>query len=124
MVAQPKKFNVGVDVSLNVIAGKWKPAILCLIGAGTNRNGQLLQALPGLSQKVLTEQLKQLINDDILERQVFAETPPHVEYRFTEYGESLKTILMQLCHWGEVHANRCPDSIILNQPHLQPEKEA
>ena len=103
-----KKYNVGVDVALDVISGKWKPDILCLIGTGINRNGSLLKAIPNLSQKVLTEQLKQLVADNILKRVVFSETPLHVEYQFTEYGESLKVVLLSLCHWGELHAQKTP----------------
>lgn len=106
MIKTNKKYNVGVDVALDVISGKWKPDILCLIGIGVNRNGALLKSIPNLSQKVLTEQLKQLVADNILERVVFSETPLHVEYQFTEYGESLKAILLSLCHWGEVHAQK------------------
>ncbi|KRN99669.1 winged helix-turn-helix transcriptional regulator [Companilactobacillus kimchiensis] len=98
-----KEYNIGIEASLDVISGKWKPLILCYIGIGINRNGELLRKIPHISQKVLTEQLKQLINDDILKRTVINEKPLHVEYSFTDYGESLRKILLSLCHWGEIH---------------------
>lgn len=100
------RYNIGIDVTMEVISGKWKPAILCYIGVGVNRNGQLLRALPNISQKVLTEQLKQLVDDGILIKKRYSVFPPHVEYIYTEYGESLKDVLLTLCNWGERHAEK------------------
>lgn len=116
MVKSQKNFHIGIEVTLDVIAGKWKPLILCLIGTGIDRNGQLLRAIPAISQKVLTQQLNQLIEDDILTKEVFAETPPHVEYHFTEHGESLRPLLLGLCKWGEAHATQCPQRDTLITP--------
>lgn len=98
-----KNYNIGVEAALEVISGKWKALILCYVGVGINRNGQLLRKIPDISQKVLTEQLKQLVDDDILERVVIEEKPLHIEYLFTNYGEKLKTIMLELCNWGENH---------------------
>ncbi|WP_129044599.1 winged helix-turn-helix transcriptional regulator [Companilactobacillus metriopterae] len=98
-----KKYHIGIEASLDVIAEKWKPLILCYIGVGINRNGQLLNEIPEISQKVLTEQLRQLIEDGILYKERFDEKIPQVEYKFTEYGENLKDIMLVLCKWGEGH---------------------
>lgn len=105
-----RKYNIGIDVSMEVISGKWKALILCYIGIGINRNGELLRNIPEVSQKVLTQQLKQLVNDDILERVVYSEKPLHIEYHFTEYGKSLKDILLSLCRWGENHIKHMEDN--------------
>jgi len=98
-----KKYHIGIEASFDTIAGKWKPLILCYIGVGVNRNGDLMRHIPEISQKVLTEQLKQLVVDDILTRTVYETKPLHIEYAFTPYGESLKQILLELCAWGEKH---------------------
>lgn len=107
MVKKAKNFHIGIEVTLDVMSGKWKPLILCMIGIGINRNGKLLKAIPDISQKVLTEQLKQLVEDDILKKHIFNETPLHVEYEFTQHGETLRTLLLGMCHWGEEHAQLC-----------------
>lgn len=99
------KYHIGIEATMEVIGGKWKPLLLCYIQSGICRNGQFLQVIPEISQKVLTEQLKQLEQDQIITRTVFAEVPPHVEYHLTEHGESLTQILMDLCNWGESHIN-------------------
>ncbi|PWG00054.1 winged helix-turn-helix transcriptional regulator [Levilactobacillus bambusae] len=116
MTQREKKFHIGIEVTLNVISGKWKPLILCLIGVGINRNGRLLRAIPEISQKVLTEQLTQLVNDDVLVKHVFAETPPRVEYAFSPHGESLRPLLLGLCDWGERHAETCDNHLTTVQP--------
>lgn len=101
-----EKYNIGIEVTMEVISGKWKPVILCFIGSGINRNGELLRAIPEISQKVLTEQLKQLVTDGILTKIVYPGLPLRVEYAFTDYGESLKDVLLTLCKWGEGHAEK------------------
>jgi len=97
------KYHIGIEATMAIIGGKWKPLILCYIGAGINRNGALLRHMPDISQKVLTEQLKQLVNDGILDRTVYQVKRLHVEYQFTAYGETLKPTLLALCAWGEQH---------------------
>lgn len=99
-------YHVGIEATMAVLSGKWKPVLLCLIQSGNNRNGSLLRALPDVSQKVLTEQLRQLVSDGILERIDYNEKPARVEYHVTEYGSSLTKILMSLCHWGEQDIRR------------------
>lgn len=101
-----KKYHIGIEATMDVISGKWKPLLLCLIQTGVDRNSTLLAAIPELSQKVLSEQLGQLVHDGILERVSFPVVPPHVEYHLTDYGQSLTSILMELCHWGEGHVER------------------
>ena len=93
-----------VMTTLEVIGGKWKPAILWeLRQHRVRRFGALKRALPGITQKMLTQQLRELEADGIIHRKVYAEVPPRVEYTQTEYGRSLTPILEEMAHWGMKH---------------------
>ncbi|KGX91968.1 MarR family transcriptional regulator [Pontibacillus halophilus JSM 076056 = DSM 19796] len=99
-----KQYNIGVEATLDVIGGKWKPVILChLIDNGTKRTNELKRLIPNITQKMLTQQLRELEQDGIIERRIYNQVPPKVEYSLTDYGKSLETILSALCVWGEQH---------------------
>ncbi|MGH1348906.1 MAG: winged helix-turn-helix transcriptional regulator [Nannocystales bacterium] len=91
-------------VTLNVIGGKWKPAVLHLLVYRPMRFSEMRRAIPEISQKVLTQRLRELEQDDIVHREVFPEVPPRVEYSLTPRGQTLVPILQSLFAWGE--ANR------------------
>lgn len=94
----------GVEASLEIIVGKWKPIILLhLLHGGTKRFGELKRLLPNITQKMLTTQLRELEEQDIIERKVYPEVPPRVEYSITEYGRGLYDILQQMHEWGVAH---------------------
>lgn len=100
-----KIYDFAIDLTLDVISGKWKPAILCHLGEHkTLRTGELRRMLPGISQRVLTKQLRELEDDGVVSRQVFGEVPPRVEYSLTEEGRSLREILISMSDWGNRHA--------------------
>lgn len=101
-----KQYNTAVEATLEVIGGKWKPVILFFLTFGKKRNGELARLLPSITQKVLTQQLKELERDGIIQRIVYNEMPPRVEYELTPYGDSLKEILHAMCRWGDVHVQR------------------
>ena len=84
--------------TMGVLGGKWKPIIIAQL-ARRLRFGQLAQRMPLISRKVLTEQLKELEEDGIVQREAFAELPPRVEYSLTVRGAALLPILDQLCAW-------------------------
>ena len=88
-------------VALNVIGGKWKPVILHMLSSGTMRFGELKRNIPPVSQKMLTQQLRELEADGIVLREAYAEMPPKVEYSLSARGESLRPILESLYEWGE-----------------------
>ncbi len=93
-----------MEVTLKMIGGKYKPLILdSLIRKGTRRFGELMREMSGVSQRTLTNQLRELENDGLILRTVYAEVPPKVEYSVTEKGLSLSTILELMCEWGEKH---------------------
>jgi DNA-binding HxlR family transcriptional regulator len=87
--------------TLNVIGGKWKPIVLHMLSSGTMRFGELKKNIPPVSQKMLTQQLRELEADGIIGRKVYAEVPPKVEYTLTERGVTLKPILEKLYEWGK-----------------------
>lgn len=97
-----------VETAIAVIGGKWKPRILWRLYDGVRRYGELRRLTPGITGKMLTQHLRELERDGVVERTVFAEKVPRVEYSFTQYGETLRPVLMALCDWGSKHVNRRP----------------
>ncbi|HRR09328.1 MAG TPA: helix-turn-helix domain-containing protein [Rhodothermales bacterium] len=98
-----KDFNPNqcpVTHCLNLIGGKWKPIILYLIQHQCNRFGLLQRAIPVISKQMLTQQLRELEEDGIIERKIFAEIPPRVEYSISRYGETLLPVVQQMREWG------------------------
>ena len=95
-----KSYHCPVEAALDVIGGKWKPLILWALGDEIMRFGELQKALPGINTKMLTKQLRALEEDGVIDRTVYAEVPPRVEYRITEFGKTLIPILEALCDWG------------------------
>ena len=92
-----------VERTLEVIGGRWKVLILRELVVGVKRFGQLHRALHGITQKMLTQQLRELEADGILHREVYLQVPPKVEYSLTPLGESLKPILEAMHEWGVKH---------------------
>ncbi|GMG73322.1 hypothetical protein ShirakiTB12_17900 [Priestia megaterium] len=101
-----QKYNIPVEAALEVIGGKWKVVILCHLILGTRRTGELKRLMPGITQKMLTQQLRELEEDGMITRFIYNQVPPKVEYSLTKYGQSLKDILDSLCTWGEKHIER------------------
>ncbi|KRK50920.1 transcriptional regulator [Companilactobacillus kimchii DSM 13961 = JCM 10707] len=99
-------YNIGVEDTMRIIGGKWKPIILCHLKHGIMRTGELRRAIPNITQKMLTQQLRELEDDGIINRKVYSQIPPKVEYSLTDYGESLNKILEDLCVWGEKDIER------------------
>jgi len=98
-----KKYNISVEATLDVIGGKWKCVILCHLTRGKQRTCDFKNVMPAITQKMLTQQLRELESDGIVNRISYNQVPPKVEYELTEYGRSLKPILDALCAWGDNH---------------------
>ncbi|NIK79177.1 DNA-binding HxlR family transcriptional regulator [Paenibacillus castaneae] len=97
-----KEINCHKELTLAVIGGKWKLIILWHLGLeGTKRFGELKKLIPNITQKMLTNQLRELEEDQLLLRKVYPEVPPKVEYSLTEYGQSLMPVLRSMYDWGE-----------------------
>ncbi|AZZ99911.1 helix-turn-helix domain-containing protein [Pseudoalteromonas sp. R3] len=86
---------------MNVIGGKWKVIILFHLRDNTLRFGELKKRIPKITQKMLTQQLRELEADGLVSREVYAEVPPRVEYTSTGLSDELRPILDMLCEWGQ-----------------------
>ena len=103
-----------IEVTLKMIGGKCKPLILyLLIDEGAKRFTQLLTTITQISQKTLTNQLRELEQDGLITRTCYAEVPPRVEYALSEKGRSLFPILELMCEWGEKHLD---ERFVLTNP--------
>lgn len=108
------KVNCEIEVTLRCIGGKAKPLILyTLIQEGTKRFNELMRSITQISQKTLSNQLRELESDGLIQRKCFAEVPPRVEYSITKKGETLLPILELMCEWGEINMD---DQFILINP--------
>ncbi len=95
-----------VEATLDLIGGKWKGLILYHLLDGTLRFGELRKCIPGVTARMLTQQLRELEASGLVHREVHAEVPPRVEYRLTELGESLREVVLALKAWGEGYLGR------------------
>lgn len=92
-----------VKTTLKVIGGKWKPLILWLLDDRVMRFNELYKSIDGVTQKMLSQQLRELERDGLVARNVYPVVPPKVEYSLTEYGKSVQPILDMMHKWGRTH---------------------
>ena len=101
-----RTFHCALDVSMSFIGGKWKSVLLWYLRAEPKRFSELNRLVPGITEKMLSLQLKELEADGIIRREVFAEVPPRVEYSFTEFGRTMIPMLEAIANWGRQLAQR------------------
>ncbi|WP_426453320.1 winged helix-turn-helix transcriptional regulator [Paenibacillus sp. S-38] len=94
-------YGCPVEATLDLIGGKWKGVILYHLTGGTVRFNEFRRLMPGITQRMLTLQLRELESDGLIHREVYQEIPPRVEYSLTELGRSLEGIILQMRDWGE-----------------------
>ncbi len=109
-MAQAKKknyeypFGCSVEATVSVMGGRWKPVIIFkLLQHGVLRFGQFKKEINGITERMLTNQLRELEADKIVSRKVYAEVPPRVEYSLTTYGKTLQPIMVAMRDWGAEH---------------------
>ncbi|GKQ42966.1 transcriptional regulator [Companilactobacillus sp. RD055328] len=95
-----KNYDHSIGVTVDIIGGKWKPLILCQLGNGVMRTGELKKQIPNISQKMLTQHLRELEEDGIITRNIYSQIPPKVEYELTDAGRSLQEVLIAMSQWG------------------------
>jgi DNA-binding HxlR family transcriptional regulator len=95
-----------VEVTLDLIDGKWKGVILYHLQEGRLRFGELRKKLPRITQRMLTKQLRALEEDDLIIRKVYAEVPPRVDYELSETGQRLRPVIDALKAWGDANRAR------------------
>ena len=96
--------RLALDVAMQLIGGKYKCWILYYLSGGAKRTGELAKLIHNISQKVLTEQLRQLQKNNLIHRQVYAQVPPKVKYELSELGLTFVPVLQVLCGWGKDYA--------------------
>lgn len=102
-----EQINCEKELTLALIGGKWKLIILWHLGIeGTQRFSELKKLIPHITQKILTNQLRELEEDQLVERTVYPVVPPKVEYKLTPYGESLTPILRMMYDWGKTYGEQ------------------
>jgi DNA-binding HxlR family transcriptional regulator len=105
-----------VALTVEMIGGKWKSVILYYLLDGTLRFSELRRKIPGITQRMLTLQLRELEADGIVARTVHPVVPPRVEYRLTPFGLSLEPVLRQMAEWGKRYKHRCEHAISEREP--------
>lgn len=101
--------NCGMAYTLSIIGGRWKPSILCTLLKGKLRYSELLKSLPGISERMLVAQLRELEKHELVARTVFPEVPPHVEYALTGLGKTTGPMLRCMSEWGLMHQEKIDD---------------
>jgi DNA-binding HxlR family transcriptional regulator len=95
-----------VEAAISLIDGKWKSVVMFHLMAGTMRFNELKRAIPGVTQRMLTNQLRELEDDGLVARKVYPQVPPKVEYSLTELGDTMTPILKALKAWGDKNIER------------------
>lgn len=98
-----------VEACTEIVGGKWKGKILYILFTGTKRFGELRRLLPDTTQRMLTTQLRELEEDGVIERKVYAEVPPKVEYSISKRGKTLKPIIDAMWIWGRSFLDNLPE---------------
>lgn len=106
VVIEGKEYHCAVDVAMSYLGGKWKAVILWYLRKGPQRFGELKKLIPGITEKMLSMQLRQLEKDGIVDRKIYAEVPPRVEYSLTEMGKNMLPMLEKIGEWGRAMAVR------------------
>lgn len=104
------EYQCSMELTLDLIGGKWKSLILWHLAENTLRFSELRKTLPQVTQKMLTQQLRELEDSGLVKRFVYTQVPPKVEYSLTDAGRSLLPILSSLCQWGVDYVNRTEET--------------
>ena len=107
----PKKYSCAVEVTVDVVGGRWRTVILSHLKEGVHRYGELRRVIPGISEKMLSQRLRELEADGLISRQDLSTAAPHVEYDLTDEGRTLIPVLQALYDWGVARAERTGASI-------------
>lgn len=103
------EYICSVEAAINEIGGKWKSLIVCSLKDGKLRFNEINKKIPDITQRMLTKTLRELEKDGIINRKVYAEVPPKVEYCLTPKGESVLPIFDALCEWGKKYCEHVED---------------
>lgn len=113
----PLTMDCGLHLTKEVLNGKWKPALLKAISLDVKRPSEIIRVLPGATRRVLNVQLKELEEHGMVEKKIYPQLPPKVEYSLTEIGWSLMPIIDALDQWGDVH-RQFLETVITQDPKI------
>ena len=113
-IVQHPRCSVGLTVEM--VGGKWKGVILFFLLGGTLRFNELRKKIPGITQRMLTLQLRELEADGLVERTVFPVVPPRVEYALTPFGSTLESVIRAMAEWGSNNKHRVEQVIADREP--------
>lgn len=102
-IKDKKKYTCPIDFTIDLISGKWSMWVLWSLQNDPLRFGQLKKSIPGITEKMLIQQLRKFEVHNIVSRKVYSQVPPKVEYSLTEHGKSLKPIMLSIKEWGDGH---------------------
>jgi DNA-binding HxlR family transcriptional regulator len=102
----PKRYSCPVELTVDIVGGRWRTVILARLKEGAHRYGELRRLVPGISEKMLTQRLRELEDDGLVTRRDHGTVPPHVEYDLTDEGRSLAPVLQAMYDWGVARAAR------------------
>jgi DNA-binding HxlR family transcriptional regulator len=102
----PKSYSCPVELTVDVIGGRWRTVLLSHLKEGVHRYGELRRRTPGISEKMLSQRLRELEADGLITRRDHGTVPPHVEYDLTDEGRTLAPVLRALYDWGVARAGR------------------
>lgn len=109
-----KTYHCALDITMKYIGGKWKSIILWYLRNGAMRFSALKRLMPDIAEKMLSQQLKELERDGILERKAFAEVPPRVEYTLSDFGSKLMPVVEAMAKWG-IETGKSKGEIIVRE---------
>ncbi|MDR2527845.1 MAG: helix-turn-helix transcriptional regulator [Synergistaceae bacterium] len=107
-----REYQCPLTLALEIIGGKWKTLVMYHLRHGTLRTGEIRRRIPGITQKMLTQQLRELERDGLVARKTFDTVPPKVEYSLTELGVMAKPILEAMCSWGWTYAEKHESGVV------------
>ncbi|EIT83704.1 transcriptional regulator [Fictibacillus macauensis ZFHKF-1] len=96
-------YHCAVEATIDIIGGKWKSVILYHLMSGKKRFNELRKLIPGVTQRMLTLQLRELERDGIIHREIYKQVPPKVEYSLSDFGESIVPVIELMMKWGNEH---------------------
>ena len=96
------KTRCPAEITVNIIGGRWKLLILYHLFQGVKRFSELQRSVSGITQKMLTQQLREMERDGLVHREIYPQVPPKVEYSLTPLGESLRSVVDAMSHWGKM----------------------
>ncbi|ARC85921.1 hxlR-like helix-turn-helix family protein [Clostridium argentinense CDC 2741] len=106
-----KEYQCSMELTIDLIGGKWKSLILWHLSKETLRFSELKRLLPKVTQKMLTQQLRDLENDGFIIRKVYAQVPPKVEYSLSDLGKSVVPILQLMCDWANEYIDHLCENV-------------